>query len=156
MDWREERALVERQLAVLLPGLAYPYATVPLGSLLSRTLSMPEKRCCTVLGWIAKTHPNATHDGRLFRLYGRAVQGWRWHPQPQRDSPADPAAAGPDDPRPSPSPADYVTLSLEDLGAMMGDALGAGDMERFGALRLELQSRRAGQAAAPDVDTADW
>lgn len=85
MAWREEKAAVEGALVALLPTLSHPHLAVPLGFRLSQLTGLPEKRCRTVLGWLAKEgHPHATHDGGTVLSYGRSVQRWRWHPQPQK------------------------------------------------------------------------
>jgi hypothetical protein len=87
MDWREEKALVERTLETLLPTLTHPHLAVPLGFRLSQLTGLPEKRCRTILGWLAKEgHSHATHDGGEVQSYGRTVTRWRWHAQPRRGS----------------------------------------------------------------------
>ncbi len=89
--WPEEKKAVEDALALLLPSLSHPHYSVPLAIRLAPLAGLPEQRIRKILLWIAKGgHPHATHDGGTVRSYGRTVQRWRWHPEPQ----GRPATAG--------------------------------------------------------------
>jgi len=86
-DWRAEKALVEQALETLLPTLGHPHLSVPLGFRLALATGLEERRCRTILGWLAKAgHPHATHDGGAVFSYGRSVTRWRWHPTPQHEA----------------------------------------------------------------------
>jgi hypothetical protein len=93
-DWRTEKAIIIQALDALLPTLDRPHLTVPLGYRLSLATGLDEKRCRTILGWLAKEgHPHATHDGGSVFSYGRSVTRWRWHPTPQHEARKAPEAA---------------------------------------------------------------
>lgn len=47
------------------------------------------------LATLARTHPNATHDGSTFVRFGRTSQRWRWHSTAQQEPAPQPPKAKP-------------------------------------------------------------
>jgi len=83
LDWRKRNAAVEAALREFLT--AEPTTTILGTRGLAAAICSEDgvDACASVLMKLAKWMPNAmaTHDGEVFRAYGKINKRWRWHGQ---------------------------------------------------------------------------